>query len=331
VYIDHYAEQQFHHGRHRLDEKQPSVGSWLRYGLSTLNQNLPEFAFLGEFKDPRVKENFDASYLGPQYNGVHLHLDPANPLPFGRRGPGVLPQEQRNQFEFIDELNRLSATQHPDDDKLRARVEAYELAFRMQDSIPEALDLAKETAETQKLYGLDDANTAVYGRRCLAARRLAERGVRFTLVYLSDYGEWDSHSDLKKLHARSCGRVDKPLAGLVKDLKRCGMFDDTVLVCATEFGRTPAVEKTSLNAAATGRDHHPHGFTVWLAGAGLKRGVVHGRTDELGFHAVEHPHYVTDIHATLLHLLGLDPHRLEVPGRKRLEIDRGTPIREILA
>ena len=149
--------------------------------------------------------------------------------------------------------------------------------------------------------------------------------MRFTLVYLSDYGEWDSHADLKNLHARSCGRVDKPLAGLIKDLKRRGMFEDTVVVCCTEFGRTPASEK------GTGRDHHPNGFTVWLAGAGIKRGIVHGATDELGFHAVENPHYVTDIHATLLHLLGMDSHRLEIPGRKRLEIDCGAPIREILA
>jgi hypothetical protein len=328
---DHYAEQQFHHGRHRLDEKQPSLGSWVRYGLSTLNQNLPEFVFLGDFKDPRVKENFNADYLGPQYDGIHLALDPANPLPFGRRAKDMLPQEQRNQFELIHELNQLSAVRYPEDEQLRARIQAYELAFRMQDSIPEVLDLKHETAETRQLYGLDNATTAIYGQRLLVARRLAERGVRFTLVYLSDYGEWDSHSDLKKLHARSCARVDQPLAGLVKDLKRRGMLDETVVVCATEFGRTPALEKTSLNSAATGRDHHPHGFTVWLAGAGLKRGVVHGKTDELGFHAIEHAHYVTDIHATLFHLLGLDPRRLEIPGRKRLEIDHGTPIRQILS
>jgi uncharacterized protein (DUF1501 family) len=154
--------------------------------------------------------------------------------------------------------------------------------------------------------------------------------VRFTLAYLSDYGEWDSHSDLKNLHARSCGRVDRPIAGLLRDLKRRGLWNDVLVVCCTEFGRTPGVEFGMFNKTATGRDHHPHGFTVWLAGAGIKPGVVHGATDELGFHAVEHPHYVTDIHATVLHLLGLDPRRLDVPGRKRLEVDYGRPINEIM-
>jgi Protein of unknown function (DUF1501) len=328
---DHGAEFQMHHGRHRLDEKQPVIGSWVHYGLGTLNDNLPQFVFLGEFKDTRVKENFDADYLGPTHNGIQLALDPNHPLPFGTRSKDVLAREQQYEFEFIHQLNQLAAVEYPEDEQLRARIQSYELAFRMQQSIPEALDLATEPAETQQLYGLDNPATAVYGRRCLAARRLAERGVRFTLVYLSDYGEWDSHRDLKTLHARSCARVDKPIAGLLKDLKRRGLLEDTVVVCCTEFGRTPAVEKGSMNNAATGRDHHPHGFTVWLAGAGLKRGVVHGATDELGFHAVEAPHYVTDIHATLLHLLGLDPRQLEVPGRKRLEIDHGTPIREIMA
>ncbi len=328
---DHYAEQQMHHGRHRLDEKQPSIGSWLHYGLGTLNQNLPEFVFLGEFKDQRVKENFNADYLGQKYNGIQLSLDPANPLPFGARGKGILAKEQENQFAFIHELNKLAAVEYPEDEQLRARIQSYELAFRMQTSVPEALDLSKETKETEALYGIDNPTTAVYGRRCLTARRLAERGVRFTLVYLSDYGEWDSHSDLKKLHARSCERVDKPIAGLLQDLKRRGMFEDTVVVWGTEFGRTPAVENGMFNKAATGRDHHPHGFSAWFAGAGIKPGIVHGATDELGFHAVEHPHYITDIHATLLHLVGLDSHRLEVPGRKRLDIDHGKVIKEILA
>jgi hypothetical protein len=328
---DHNAEFQMHHGRHSLDERQPVIGSWIHYGLGTLNQDLPEFVFLGEYKDTRVKQNFQADYLGPVHNGIQLALDPARPLPFGVPGPGVLPEEQAGEFAYLHALNQLAAVEYPDDEDLRARIQAYELAFRMQRSVPEALDLASETQQTLSLYGIDNEATAVYGRRCLAARRLAERGVRFTLVYLSDYGEWDSHSDLKQNHARSCGRVDQPIAALLKDLKRRGMFEDTVVVCATEFGRTPAVEKGSLNQAATGRDHHPHGFTCWLAGAGIKPGVVHGATDELGFHAVEDPHYVTDLHATLFELLGLDPRRLAVPGRKRLEIDHGQPIRAILA
>ncbi|MBM4072306.1 MAG: DUF1501 domain-containing protein [Planctomycetes bacterium] len=328
---DHAAEFQMHHGRHALDEKQPSIGSWIHYGLGTLNDNLPKFVFLGQYRDTRVRENFAADYLGPQHNGIELSLDPNNPLPFGTRGRGVLPREQQNQFEFVNELNRIAAAQHPEDEQLQARIRSYELAFRMQRSVPEALDLNRETPEMHRLYGIDNPTTAVYGRRLLAARRLAERGVRFNLVYLSDYGEWDSHQDLRGNHSRSCARIDKPVAGLLKDLKRSGLSDDVLVVFCTEFGRTPALESRAGLANPTGRDHHPHGFTVWLAGAGIRPGVIHGATDELGFHAIEHPHYVTDIHATVLHLLGLDPHRLAIPGRQRLEIDYGTPIRQIMA
>ena len=328
---DHAAEFQMHHGRHALDEPQPVLGSWVHYGLGSLNENLPQFVFLGEFKDSRVKKNFDANYLGPMHTGVQLSLDPANPLPFGVRGKDVLAAEQANEFALVGELNRLAAEQHPDDDALRARIQAYELAFRMQMSVPEALNLEAETAETQQLYGIDNEKTAVYGRRLLAARRLAERGVRFSLAYLSDYGEWDSHQKLQENHSRSCERVDKPIAGLLKDLKRRGLWDDVLVVWCTEFGRTPGVEGGGLfNAPATGRDHHPHGFSVFFAGAGIKGGVVHGATDELGFHAAEHPHYVTDIHATVLHQLGLDGRQLEIPGRKRLEVDHGQVIKEIL-
>ena len=328
---DHGAEFQFHTGRHVLDEQQPTIGSWISYGLGSLNENLPQFVFLGQYKDPRVKKDFEAHYLGPQHAGVELSLDPANPLPFGVRPAGVSAIEQQNEFAFIDRLNKLAAVEYPEDEQLRARIESYELAFRMQMSAPDVLNLADETDEIERLYGIDQEATAVYGRRLLTARRLAERGVRFSLVYLSDYGEWDSHSNIKELHAKSCGRVDKPLAGLIIDLKQRGMLDDTLVVCATEFGRTPALEITSLNKAGTGRDHHPHGFTIWMAGGGLTRGCIHGATDELGFHAVDDPHYVTDIHATVLHQLGLDPHRLAVPGRQRLEIDHGQVITDILA
>jgi uncharacterized protein (DUF1501 family) len=241
----------------------------------------------------------------------------------------VLAKEQENQFAFANELNKLAAIEYPDDEQVKARIKAYELAFRMQKAIPEVLDLNKETEETKKLYGIDNPTTEIYGRRLLAARRLAEKGVRFTLCYLSDYGEWDSHNELQKNHAKSAGRVDKPLAGLIRDLKRTGLDKDVLVVCATEFGRTPGLETRDAYKMPTGRDHHPHGFTVWLYGAGIKRGIVHGATDELGFHAVEHPHYVTDIHATVLDRMGLDGKRLDVPGRKRLEIDHGKVMREI--
>jgi Protein of unknown function (DUF1501) len=326
---DHGAEFQMHTGRHQLDEQQPVLGSWVTYGLGTLNENLPQFVFLGQYKDTRVKKNFFSDYLGPQYSGVELSLDPKNPLPFANRDKGVLANEQADQFAFVNELNRLAAVEYPDDEQLRARIKSYELAFRMQKAIPEALDLTKEAEKTKNLYGIDNPTTEVYGRRLLAARRLAERGVRFNLVYLSDYGEWDSHSELQKNHAKSAARVDKPLAGLIRDLKRTGLDKDVLVVCTTEFGRTPGLETRDAYKMPTGRDHHPHAFTVWLYGAGIKRGVVHGATDEFGFHAVESPHYVTDLHATVLDRLGLDPKRLDVPGRKRLEIDHGKPIREI--
>ncbi len=328
---DHNAEFQFHTGRHSLDEQQPTIGSWVSYGLGSLNENLPRFVFLGQYKDTRVKRNFDANYLGPAHAGIELSLDPNNPLPFGRRTGGVTADEQRKQFALIDRWNRQSAERTPEDDQLRARIKAYELAYRMQMSAPETLNLADETQATLDLYGVNNPTTELYGKRLLTARRLAERGVRFTLVYLSDYGEWDSHSNIKELHARSCGRVDKPLAGLIKDLKQRGMLEDTLVVCATEFGRTPALELTSLNKAGTGRDHHPHGFTIWMAGGGVKSGYHHGSTDELGFHADQHPHYVTDIHATTLHLLGLDGRQLALPSRKRLELDYGQVIEDILA
>ena len=328
---DHNAEFQMHHGRHKLDPPEPVLGSWVHYGLGTLNEDLPTFVFIGQYKDTRVRWNFDANYLGPAHSGVELSLDPKNPLPFGIRSGSVIASEQQNQFKFIDKLNRLSAVEYPQDAEVKARIKSYELAFRMQMSVPDALHLADETAATKQLYGIDNKTTEVYGRRLLTARRLAERGVRFTLTYLSDYGEWDSHLALKKNHARSCRRVDKPIAGLLKDLKQRGLWDDTLVVFCTEFGRTPGVEVRDAYKVYTGRDHHPHGFTVWFAGGGIKGGTVHGRTDELGFHAVEDAHYVTDIHATVLNLLGLDPHRLDIPGRKRLEIDHGHPITAIMA
>ncbi|MFO0845010.1 MAG: DUF1501 domain-containing protein [Gemmataceae bacterium] len=327
---DHGAEFQMHTGRHVLEEKQPVVGSWVHYGLGTLNENLPKFVFLGQYKDSRVRQNFDADYLGPTHSGIELSLDPTAPLPFGKPAKGVTAEEQKQTFEFAGELNKLAAVRYPDDPYVKARIQAYELAFRMQMAVPKVLDLSKETAETHKLYGIDNPNTAVYGRRLLASRRLVQSGVRFVLCYLSDYGEWDSHTLLKDNHSRSCARVDKPLAGLIRDLKRTGLDKDVMVVCATEFGRTPGLETRDAYKMPTGRDHHPHGFTVWFAGAGIKKGVVHGATDELGFHAVESPHYVTDIHATVLNRLGLDSRKLAVPGRKRLDIDHGKPIREIL-
>jgi hypothetical protein len=327
---DHGAQLQFHTGRHALEGPFPTIGSWIHYGLGSLNDDLPSFVVLGTpLADCCGGMNgHGSSYLGPEHDGVRLSVDPAAPLPFASPGPSVSREEQRAGFDLIGRLDRLSAARYPDDPALRARIRSYELAFRMQASVPEVVRLDVETPETQALYGLDRDATRPFGGQCLAARRLVERGVRFVQVFHGSNGgagAWDSHSDLKKGHAGLCAQVDRPIAGLLRDLKRRGLLEETIVVWATEFGRTPGSE------GKDGRDHHPFGFSVWMAGGGIKGGVAHGATDELGFHAVEHRHYVTDIHATVLHQLGLDPRRLEVPGQKRLQIDHGRPIREVLA
>jgi hypothetical protein len=326
---DHAAENQIHTGRHRLDETQPSLGAWADYGLGSLNENLPKFVVLGGPTNSTTRPSIDAYYLGPRHAGVPLQLNPQAPLPFGQRHSRQSPEEQRREYELIGRLNGLAAAEYPEDQELRARIRAYELAFRMQSAAPEAVNLAAETEATRRLYGLHNAATRTAGERLLAARRLVERGVRFVQVYPSPYGSWDSHQQLRDNHTRLCASVDLPIAGLITDLKRRGLLDEVVVVFCTEFGRTPGMEQRG--GGRTGRDHHPHGFTVWLAGAGLKKGHVHGATDELGYHALGEGHYVTDLHATVLHLLGLDNRRLEVPGRRRLEIDHGRPIREILS
>jgi uncharacterized protein (DUF1501 family) len=221
----------------------------------------------------------------------------------------------------------MKAAEYPNDSSLDARIKAYELAFRMQKSLPEVLDFAKETEETKKLYGIDQPATRDFGMQMLAARRMVERGVRFIQVQhgAGGAGAWDAHGGLKANHSTNCKAVDQPIAGLLKDLKRTGLLKETVVIFASEFGRTPGTQ------GSDGRDHHIFGFSVLMAGGGLKGGIVHGKTDEIGFHAVEDRHYVTDVHATILHQLGLDSRKLEIPGRKRLDIDHGTPIRQVIA
>ena len=326
---DHAAENQIHTGRHRLDEPQPSIGSWAHYGLGSFNDNLPKFVVLGGPTRSDTRQSIDSYYLGPQHAGVPLAIDPKNPLPFGQRPAGQSEAEQQREFELIGKLNAPNAVEYPEDQELQARIRAYELAYRMQSAVPDAVDLASETADTNRLYGLDNDATRVAGQRLLAARRLVERGVRFVQVFPSAYGVWDSHQKLKDNHTRLCGTVDLPIAGLIHDLKQRGMFDDVLVVFCTEFGRTPGLELRG--GGKDGRDHHPNGFTIWLAGAGVKRGYVHGATDELGYHALGEGHYVTDLHATVLHLLGLDNRRLEIPGRRRLDIDFGRPMFDVIS
>jgi len=329
IHNDHGAQLTFQTGRHPREGGYPTLGSWVSYGLGTLNENLPEYVVLGEPTGDCCGGawTFGGGYLGPQYSGVRLALDPKAPLPYITPAGGTVTRdEQESSFSLLGRLNRLSGIDYPDDQQLRARIKAYELAFLMQSAVPETLQFEKESVETRKLYGLDQPATRAFGEQCLAARRMAERGVRFIQVFHGGGGggSWDAHSDIKNNHTQLAAQVDLPIAGLLKDLKQRGMLKDTLVVWGTEFGRTPGAE-------GTGRDHHPQGFCAWMAGGGVKGGVTHGATDELGFHAVENRHYVTDLHATTLHLLGLDSHKLEIPGRKRLEMDHGKPITEIIA
>jgi len=324
---NHGAQLEFFTGRHLLDGCFPTIGAWVHYGLGALCDDLPQFVSMGPPLEYQCMGATDANYLGPENSGVTLKVDPSDPLPFTRPGVAIGPSEGAMKADLLGRLNRLAALEYPSDAKLRARIKSYELAFRMQTAIPEVLRLADEDESTRRLYGLDHEVTRPFGQQMLAARRLAERGVRFIQVFHGEgaAGAWDAHAGLRTNHSSLCAQVDKPIAGLLIDLKRRGLLDDTVVVWATEFGRTPCAQ------GSDGRDHHNYGFSIWLAGGGIKGGMVHGATDELGFHAVEHRHYVTDVHATVLHLLGLDSHRLEIPGRKRLEIEHGEAIREIIA
>ena len=327
---NHGAQLQFHTGRHMLDGQFPTIGSWVHYGLGSLNEDLPQFVVMGT---PIADccggmAAHGGNYLGPEHNGVQFQTDPKNPLPYAAPGPDVYHEEQQGEFELLGMLNRLSSVEYPADPALLARIKSYELAFRMQMAVPEVLKFSDETAATQTMYGLSQPTTKTFGEQCLAARRLVERGVRFVQIFHGSNGgagAWDAHSNLRNGHSALCAQVDQPIAALIKDLKQRGLLDETLVVWGTEFGRTPGAQ------GADGRDHHPYGFSIWMAGGGIKRGVVHGATDELGFHAVEQRHYVTDVHATVLHQLGLDSRRLEIPGRKRLDLDHGQVIREILA
>ena len=328
VHPNHGMQLTWHTGMHVRDGAQPTIGSWVSYGLGSLNEQLPKFIAMGKSIGGCCGGQFGhgAAYLGPQHAGVKISTDPNHPLQFVRPyGTGVTAEEQAAQLDLIGQLNRATGVEYPDDPDLRARIHSYELAAAMQTAVPDLMRLDRETAHTKALYGLDREHSRPFGTQCLIARRMVEKGVRFVQLYhgTGSAGTWDAHSDIKKRYDIEAPKVDKPIAGLLTDLKQRGLLDSTIVVFGTEFGRTPG-------AQGTGRDHHPQGFTCWLAGGGIRGGVTHGATDELGFYAVEHPHYVTDIHATVLHQLGLDSHQLEIPGRKRLDIHRGRPIKEIV-
>ena len=236
-------------------------------------------------------------------------------------------EHQRRALDELAFLNQRHAKKHPEHADLAARMESYELAYRMQAEVPGVIDLKGEPEHVREAYGMNQKETSEFGRQCLMARRMVEKGVRFVQIQhgAGGAGSWDAHSGLKANHTKNAMAVDQPIGGLLEDLDRRGLLDETLVIFASEFGRTPGSQSSN------GRDHHIFGFSVWMAGGGLKRGVVHGATDEIGFHAVENRHYVTDVHATILHQLGLDSRKLEIPGRKRLDIDHGKPIREIIA
>jgi len=328
IHNDHGAQLTWQTGRHPRELEHPTLGAWISYGLGSLNENLPEYVVLGVPTGDCCGGAFThgAAYLGPEYGGVRLQVDPKKPLPFiVPANTAITAEEQAENFSLLGKLNHLSGIDYPGDKNLRARIKSYELAFQMQTSVPETLQFEKESAATRALYGIDKAETRAFGEQCLAARRLVERGVRFVQLFHGGGGggDWDSHSEIKANHSKLAAQVDRPIAGLLQDLKQRGMLKETLVVFGTEFGRSPGAE-------GTGRDHHPQAFCAWLAGAGIKSGITHGVTDELGFHAVEDRHYVTDIHATVLRCLGLDSHKLEVPGRKRLDMDHGEAIAPIM-
>jgi hypothetical protein len=321
---NHAAQTQFHSGRNLLDGHFPTLGAWVHYGLGSLNEDLPRFVSMGTRE---YWNNRDGHYLGPAHDAIPLRVDPANPLDFGRSSGSFPEPTRRIGLELLRELNGAVGAEYPGDASLAARMASYELAFRMQMSVPEAMDIRQESPETRALYGVDLPHCREFGSQLLAARRLVERGVRFVQIQHGGggAGAWDAHGGLKANHEKNSRAVDQPIGALLVDLERRGLLEDTLVVFGTEFGRTPGSQ------GADGRDHHIFGFSIWMAGGGIRGGMVHGATDELGFHAVEDRHYVTDVHATILSLLGLDSRKLEVPGRKRLEIDHGKPILPILA
>ena len=321
---NHGAQTQFHTGRNMLDGEFPTLGAWVHYGLGSLNENLPSFISMGTREDWNKR---DGHYLGPAHDAVPLRIDAANPLDFAKSARAESDASRDIGANLLRELNAARGIAYPDDPALAARVASYELAWRMQRSVPEALDFSKESAETKSLYGMDKDATREFGGQLLTARRLVERGVRFVQIQHGGggAGAWDAHGGLKANHTKHALAVDQPTGALLEDLARRGMLDETIVVFATEFGRTPGSQ------GGDGRDHHIYGFSVWMAGGGIRGGITHGATDEIGFHAVENRHYVTDIHATILQQLGLDSRKLEVPGRKRLEIDHGKAIKEISA
>ena len=307
----------------------PSMGSWVSYGLGSENRDMPAFIVL---PDPggALKGGANAwgnGYLPAVHQGTPLRPG-ASPILNLKPQPGISPGEQRAMLDFLAQRNAEHLALRELDDELSARAKAYELAFRMQTAAPELVDLRGETAETRRLYGIGEKETDEFGTRCLLARRLVERGVRFVQLYSGDTNGWDAHKDVDENHSMMCRRVDRPIAGLLADLKRRGLWDDTLVIWGGEFGRMP------MSEAGKGRDHNPWGYTMWLAGGGVRGGMTYGATDPLGLRAEVDKVHINDLHATILHLLGFDHERLTYyhDGRDdRLTGVAGRVIHDVLA
>jgi hypothetical protein len=312
----------------------PSMGSWVNYGLGTENENLPGFVSIAPSYGNGGPRNFGNAFLPAMFQGTPLGKAgaPASEAFIRNLGnPARSLADQRRQFQFISELNAEQLKHHPGDSELEAVINSFELAWRMQSKAPDVLDLAKESPATLAMYGIGEKPTDNFGKQCLMARRLCESGVRYIQVTYGDNTAnpaWDQHANLPK-HADHARAVDKPIAGLLSDLAQRGLLEDTIVWWGSEFGRTPYAEKNG-----TGRDHNPGGFTVWLAGGGVKPGLAHGATDEFGHMAVQDKVHMHDLHATLLHLLGLDHEKLtyRYDGRDfRLTDVHGHVVKEIIA
>jgi hypothetical protein len=326
-FSEHTNANYFLHSGHG-QQGRPSMGAWVTYGLGSVSQSLPGFVVLGSgMVPPGGLDCFNNGFLPATYQGS-LFQRGAQPVADLRPAGSARAQEGRRAL--LRKLDRSALERAGPDDKLEAAIANYELAFRMQTAVPELTDLAGETAATKKLYGLDEPVTEIYGRQCLLARRLVERGVRFVELLCPHVGHdrWDQHSNLKAGHEANARAVDKPIAGLLKDLKSRGLLKETLVVWGGEFGRTPMAQ------GSDGRDHNPFGFTVWLAGGGVKGGTTYGATDDYGYHAVENKVEIYDLHATMLHLLGMDHKRLtyRFGGRDmRLTDVHGEVVQGILA
>lgn len=307
----------------------PSLGAWVHYGLGSENRNLPGFVVLLDTdRDPPGGNRVWGSGFMPAGHQGTKFLHGKNPI-FHLNPPSEIGDvRQRGKLDYINQLNREYLAKRPNDSELEARIASYELAFQMQSHAPEAVDLSQETQVTQDAYGMNDKRTQAFGQNCLLARRLVERGVRFVQLYAGSGSRWDAHSKIEQNHSEHCGATDRPIAALLRDLKQRGLLNETLVVWGGEFGRTPMSEK------GDGRDHNPYGFTMWMAGGGIKSGQVIGATDEFGMHAVERKTHVHSIHATILSALGIDHTEMIYPvqGRpERATVNEGDIVYEAFA